>query len=249
MAGIYALSKTSSSSKMNQASIRESPISQLRDNPKMGISTWIVWNFEMMVGGADGATMGEEAEGEGGEDLVLVKTSPHPTRSPTITPVVHLRRRKTLRMFLARRQFHPPPQDPPPLPEARVRHKLKDLFVSSPPPPLNEDKTIFHQQQQQRKEEEEEENKDQPVELIPNRPEPLPPHRISLLGRSAAALRPVSSVFRYQLLRRAWRRKIPRPSPRRSHILAAASSSPPPRVLAASTVVDVVGEEEEKKRY
>ncbi|KAG2394694.1 uncharacterized protein HKW66_Vig0079310 [Vigna angularis] len=73
----------------------------------------------------------------------------YPTRSPTITPVIHLHRRKTL-------------------PEARVRHKLKDLFVSSPPPPLNEDKTIFYQQQQQRKEEEEEENKDQPVELIPN---------------------------------------------------------------------------------
>ncbi|KOM37824.1 hypothetical protein LR48_Vigan03g120600 [Vigna angularis] len=29
-----------------------------------------------MVGGIDGVTMGEEAEGEGGEDLVLVKTSP-----------------------------------------------------------------------------------------------------------------------------------------------------------------------------
>ncbi|KOM34047.1 hypothetical protein LR48_Vigan02g019700 [Vigna angularis] len=121
-----------------------------------------------------------------------------PTRSPTITPVIHLRRRKTLRMFLARRRFHPPPQDPPPLPKARVRHKLKDLFVSSPPPPLNEDKTIFHQQQQQRKEEEEEEeNKDQPVELIPNRPEPPPSHRISLPGRSAAALRPIQLVQHY----------------------------------------------------
>ncbi|KAG2404329.1 uncharacterized protein HKW66_Vig0112510 [Vigna angularis] len=42
-------------------------------------------------------------------------------------------------MFLARRRFHPPPQDPAPLPEARVRHKLKDLFVSSPPPPFNEE--------------------------------------------------------------------------------------------------------------
>ncbi|KAG2377003.1 uncharacterized protein HKW66_Vig0175760 [Vigna angularis] len=115
----------------------------------------------------------------------------NPTRSPTITHVIHLRRRKTLRMFLARPRFHPPPQDPAPLPEARVRHKLKDLFVSSPPPPLNEDKTIFHQQQQQRKEEEEEENKDLPVELIPNRPEPPPPHRISLPGHSATALRPM----------------------------------------------------------
>ncbi|XP_052725767.1 leucine-rich repeat extensin-like protein 3 [Vigna angularis] len=149
-----------------------------------------------------------------------------------------------------------PPQDPPHVPRptpipspaarSRVHHKLKDLFVSSPPPPLNEDKTIFHQQQQQRKEEEEEEeNKDLPVELIPNRPEPPPPHRISLPGHSATALRPVSFVFRYRLLRRAWRRKIPRSSPRRSHVLAAASSSPPPRprrpasspprVLAASS--------------
>ncbi|KOM30941.1 hypothetical protein LR48_Vigan01g049600 [Vigna angularis] len=62
-----------------------------------------------------------------------------PTRSPTITHVIHLRRRKTLRMFLARRRFHPPPQDPAPLPEARVRHKLKDHFVSSPPTPFNEE--------------------------------------------------------------------------------------------------------------
>ncbi|XP_020224204.2 uncharacterized protein LOC109806241, partial [Cajanus cajan] len=59
-----------------------------------------------------------------------------PTRSPTTSPVIHLRRRKTLRMFLARRRFHPPPKEPPPIPhsESRVRHKLKDLFVSSPPP-------------------------------------------------------------------------------------------------------------------
>ncbi|QCE12929.1 proline-, glutamic acid- and leucine-rich protein 1-like [Vigna unguiculata] len=130
-----------------------------------------------------------------------------PTRSPTTSPVIHLRRRKTLRMFLARRRFHPPPQDPPPLPEPRVRHKLKDLFVSSPPPPLNEDKTIFHQQQQhQRKEEEEKEKEeDQSVELIPNSALGLRLRTGSPFRRSAAALRPVSSVFRYRLLRRAWR--------------------------------------------
>ncbi|CAJ1843521.1 unnamed protein product [Sphenostylis stenocarpa] len=128
-----------------------------------------------------------------------------PTRSPTTSPVIHLRRRKTLRMFLARRRFHPPAQDPPPLPdssEARVRHKLKDLFVSSPPPPLNDDKTIFHQQQQQRQRKEEEDQRD---ELIPSPSVGLRLRTGSPFRRSAAALRPVSSVFRYRLLRRAWR--------------------------------------------
>ncbi|RDY08093.1 hypothetical protein CR513_07715, partial [Mucuna pruriens] len=121
-----------------------------------------------------------------------------PTRSPTTSPVIHLRRRKTLRMFLARRRFQPPPQDPPPIPESDVpvRHKLKDLFVSSPPPPLHGDKTTtFHQQQ------------DHHEDLLPSSAVSVRFRTGSPFRRaaSAAALRPVSSVFRYRLLRRAWR--------------------------------------------
>lgn len=70
-----------------------------------------------------------------------------PSRSPTTSPVIHLRRRKTLRMLLGRtdrRRFQPPQSSPsrrdvreaPPVTarDLRVKHKLKDLFVSSPPP-------------------------------------------------------------------------------------------------------------------
>ncbi|TKY64806.1 hypothetical protein E2542_SST07657 [Spatholobus suberectus] len=123
-----------------------------------------------------------------------------PTRSPTTSPVIHLRRRKTLRMFLARRRFHPPPQDPPPIPdsEARVRHKLKDLFVSSPPPLHDNNKTAFDQRQQEQ---------DQHEELLPNPAVSVRFRTGSPFRRaaSAAALRPASSVFRYRLLRRPWR--------------------------------------------
>lgn len=76
-----------------------------------------------------------------------------PTRSPSASPVIHLRRRKTLRMFLSRtdrRRFTSRSNSDPPVingddedddddrPQkskevAKVRHKLKDLFVSSPP--------------------------------------------------------------------------------------------------------------------
>ncbi|AES80590.1 hypothetical protein MtrunA17_Chr7g0251111 [Medicago truncatula] len=133
-----------------------------------------------------------------------------PTRSPTTSPVIHLRRRKTLRMFLTRphdrRRFHPPPLDPPPpsSDEVKVRHKLKDLFVSSPSPPslpspptmLQDEKNISQQQQQQQ-------NYDQKdCSTVAVRFRTGSPFRRS---SAVAALRPVSSAFRYRLLRRAWR--------------------------------------------
>lgn len=75
-----------------------------------------------------------------------------PTRSPTTSPVIHIRRRKTLRMLLGRggggvlsRRFHHQPsahEDSPDRnvgdkrpPQTGVRLKLKDLFFSSSPPP------------------------------------------------------------------------------------------------------------------
>ncbi|PIN03328.1 hypothetical protein CDL12_24145 [Handroanthus impetiginosus] len=77
-----------------------------------------------------------------------------PTRSPSASPVIHLRRRKTLRMLLSRvgggsgRKLQPPRCDggspdrkgssdegssPEKGKELLVGHRLKDLFVSSPP--------------------------------------------------------------------------------------------------------------------
>ncbi|KAI4346906.1 hypothetical protein L6164_007769 [Bauhinia variegata] len=123
-----------------------------------------------------------------------------PTRSPTTSPVIHLRRRKTLQMFLARpdrRRFHHRDEsdhiaddDPPKVDrkEARVRRKLKDLFVSSPP---LEDKN----------EEKQEHEGLLPAVASSGRFRP----GSALRRGGAAALRPVSSAFRYRFLRRAWR--------------------------------------------
>ncbi|CAI8613398.1 unnamed protein product [Vicia faba] len=133
-----------------------------------------------------------------------------PARSPTTSPVIHLRRRKTLRMFLTRpndrRRFHPPPLDPPETSsssdEVKVRHKLKDLFVSSPSPspspPLQDKNNICQQQNQQFVQ------KDGLLygSTVGVRFRTGSPFRRS---SAVAALRPVSSAFRYRLLRRAWR--------------------------------------------
>ncbi|KAL3527020.1 hypothetical protein ACH5RR_011676 [Cinchona calisaya] len=72
-----------------------------------------------------------------------------PTRSPSASPVIHLRRRKTLRMLLSRggsgrrrisRQEEGSPDrrgnernSPEKAKELAVSNKLRDLFVSSPP--------------------------------------------------------------------------------------------------------------------
>ncbi|KAL8493154.1 hypothetical protein ACS0TY_024389 [Phlomoides rotata] len=78
-----------------------------------------------------------------------------PTRSPTTSPVIHLRRRKTLRMLLGRggggaagvrrmsprchggspdrRESSDEDCSPKKGKKRSVSHKLKDLFVSSPP--------------------------------------------------------------------------------------------------------------------
>ncbi|KAL1812579.1 hypothetical protein DCAR_0624820 [Daucus carota subsp. sativus] len=69
-----------------------------------------------------------------------------PTRSPTTSPIIHLRRRKTLRMLLTRGATDvcnrlPPPNQKPESPEKSGKNnKLKDLFVSSSPsPPRSEE--------------------------------------------------------------------------------------------------------------
>ncbi|XP_056175850.1 uncharacterized protein LOC130140467 [Syzygium oleosum] len=138
-----------------------------------------------------------------------------PSRSPTTSPVVHLRRRRTLRMLLNRadrrrfpRREGSPEQDPgrqsPPENPARfrARHKLRDLFVSSspPPPPLP------------------------PLDGAA-RPERRLEARERLLaeagtgtgtggggggfaarrGGAGGSIRPLSAAFRYRLLRRPWR--------------------------------------------
>ncbi|CAN4083183.1 unnamed protein product [Withania somnifera] len=121
-----------------------------------------------------------------------------PTRSPTTSPVIHLRRRKTLRMLLTRggsgrrltrrEVCSPDPHrdSPEKGKEMVVSHKLKDLFVSSPP--------SFDQS------------------LSENTRNGLPP-AASVAGDdgssvrriSLRSLRPLSATFRQRLLRRAWR--------------------------------------------
>ncbi|CAI0450989.1 unnamed protein product [Linum tenue] len=78
----------------------------------------------------------------------------NPTHSPTTSPVVHLRRRKTLRMLLSRgspaadhhrramAMFDEGQKQRRDLPSdcKRARRRLKDLFVSSSPP-LDDDRT------------------------------------------------------------------------------------------------------------
>ncbi|XVF20755.1 hypothetical protein REPUB_Repub12eG0030500 [Reevesia pubescens] len=136
-----------------------------------------------------------------------------PGRSPTTSPVVHLRRRKTLRMLFNRssgtepRRFHrrhddrfdpPPPPPPPPQTTSKAdskknsngkksRRKLKELFVASPP---------FEERDGNNKSCEEE-------------TEDLLPVTVSscdeFTTRGSGSLRPVTASFRYRLLRRAWR--------------------------------------------
>ncbi|KAL8034451.1 hypothetical protein ABFX02_12G029400 [Erythranthe guttata] len=124
-----------------------------------------------------------------------------PTRSPTTSPVVHLRRRKTLRMLLrggggGGRRLPPRCDDGSPdrrrsggedrSPEKgkvlSVRHKLKDLFVSSPP--------AFGERHSENVRE----------GLLPSGGENGGVRRGGI-----RSLRPLSATVRQRLLRRAWR--------------------------------------------
>lgn len=124
-----------------------------------------------------------------------------PTRSPSASPVIHLRRRRTLRMLLSRATGGASGRRLPPRccgasPDQRgssdkrsssekekvslVSNKLKDLFVSSPPP-LAE--TVSE-----------------------NVREMLLPSNGELRRGGGRSLRPLSATFRQRLLlRRAWR--------------------------------------------
>ncbi|XP_016468937.1 uncharacterized protein LOC107791390 [Nicotiana tabacum] len=121
-----------------------------------------------------------------------------PTRSPTTSPVIHLRRRKTLRMLLSRNRRLPRREvcspdrhrdSPEKGKELVVSHKLKDLFVSSPPSFENT--------------------------LSGNTRQGLSPATSGAGGGISAgsavrriglrSLRPLSATFRQRLLRRAWR--------------------------------------------
>lgn len=118
-----------------------------------------------------------------------------PTRSPTTSPVIHLRRRKTLRMLLNRRRFARQDDDDldrevadelPEIKNKKIRAKLKDLFVSSPP---------F-----------EERDPDSGGDRRGLLPVTGTVGSGSATRRgSAGSLRPVSATFRYRFLRRAWR--------------------------------------------
>lgn len=149
-----------------------------------------------------------------------------PTRSPSASPVIHLRRRKTLRMFLnrperrlPRRDREPPSEvadisgndgdDPPEKSkDARVRRKLKDLFVSSPPP--------LEDRVSDKRGEEEDRGLSRATRSVSGGFSGVGVGvdvdvsvgvggGLSSRRRGAASLRPVMAGFRYRLLRRAWR--------------------------------------------
>ncbi|KAJ6936202.1 hypothetical protein NC652_011053 [Populus alba x Populus x berolinensis] len=108
-----------------------------------------------------------------------------PTQSPTTSPVFHIRRRrKTLRMLLSKNSDV---RQEDPLPEKRVRRKLKDLFVSSPP---------FEEKERRSGER----GGGEEVGLISGGAA-----AVRRGGVGGGALRPVAASLRYRLLRRAWR--------------------------------------------
>lgn len=136
-----------------------------------------------------------------------------PTRSPSASPVIHLRRRKTLRMFLSRtdrRRFTSRSNSDPPVingdedddddrPQkskevAKVRHKLKDLFVSSPP---------FEDRVSDRSREIEQEERG----LLSATGSVGGVGSGGFASRRGAglSLRPLAASFRCRLLKRAWR--------------------------------------------
>ncbi|XP_043700158.1 uncharacterized protein LOC122650850 [Telopea speciosissima] len=127
-----------------------------------------------------------------------------PTRSPSNSPVIHLRRRKTLRMLLSRssgsgrqlfrggespdRQGVVPDSNPPEKSKGLLSHTLKDLFISSPPP-----KGI------------QEDNLSKATEKI--RGGDLEAFPSSIINREdgSAARRFTFGSYRFRLLSRAWR--------------------------------------------
>ncbi|KAH7851227.1 hypothetical protein Vadar_008829 [Vaccinium darrowii] len=125
-----------------------------------------------------------------------------PSRSPTTSPVIHLRRRKTLRMLLSRAGSGSRRRDESPLDRKRnstseaddstekskelvvVRNKLKDFFVSSPPL--------------------EERGTESVREGFLRRNDVLSAGGGGF-GVRRGGIRPLSAAFRQRLLRRAWR--------------------------------------------
>ncbi|MCD7447384.1 hypothetical protein HAX54_028456 [Datura stramonium] len=131
-----------------------------------------------------------------------------PTRSPTANPVIHLRRRKTLRMLLSRsgggggggngRPLSPGDDaspdrissdgDSPVKGKEMVgSHKLKDLFVSSPP--------SFEQRDSENSRREFSPEIDGAGGSIGS----------EVRGIGVRSIRPLSATFRQRLLRRVWR--------------------------------------------
>ncbi|WCJ25339.1 hypothetical protein M5689_007231 [Euphorbia peplus] len=125
-----------------------------------------------------------------------------PTQSPTTSPVFHLRRRKTLRMFLSRnssdhrRRLPPDPPKDPPQKKRGGRRKLKDLFVSSSPP--------FEDHKDEHRNHHPDGDLDEDDDLLPVSGNSRAGNG-GLITRRGAGLRSLSGTFRYRLLRRSWR--------------------------------------------
>ncbi|XP_042503032.1 uncharacterized protein LOC122080183 [Macadamia integrifolia] len=122
-----------------------------------------------------------------------------PTRSPTTSPIIHLRRRKTLRMLLSRtsgsgrrlfrREELPDRQEVVPDSHPPESRTLKDLFISSPPP-----------QELQRQD-----NLNKATEKIGGGDMEAFPSSIINRGDTSMARRFSIGSYRYRLSRRVWR--------------------------------------------
>ncbi|KAI8017045.1 hypothetical protein LOK49_LG04G03261 [Camellia lanceoleosa] len=134
-----------------------------------------------------------------------------PTRSPTTSPVIHLRRRKTLRMLLSRagsgtgrrlprseespdRKRNSAAADPSEKNKelAVVSHKLKDFFLSSP--------TLEERATEKIRDVGEEFSAETAVAAGGGGGGGVAGRRVG-----QRSLRPLSAAFRQRLLRRAWR--------------------------------------------
>ncbi|OMO80249.1 hypothetical protein CCACVL1_13095 [Corchorus capsularis] len=144
-----------------------------------------------------------------------------PGRSPTTSPVVHLRRRKTLRMLLNRsstterrrfyrrhddNSFDPPPQPPPPPPPTvpSATSTAENKKNSNGKKSRRKLKELFVASPPFEERESNNNNKscaEETVDLLPG----TASSGDGFSSRGSGSLRPITASFRYRLLRRAWR--------------------------------------------
>ncbi|KAJ4959916.1 hypothetical protein NE237_019826 [Protea cynaroides] len=135
-----------------------------------------------------------------------------PTRSPSTSPVIHLRRRKTLRMLLSRagssgrrwprreeslnQQGIVSDSHPKEKSKELLSHTLKDLFISSPPLEEVRQENLINKATEKIRDGDMETS---PSSII-NRVDGFGARRYTF-----GSPRPLTAAYRHRLLRKAWR--------------------------------------------